>query len=157
MNRNVRPPSLRVQPRAQIRIANGDNLTPGADYASNSPIIVAGGQGWNEAVNAASEKAWFASFSSSVSAEVFANRRARCGLALTPVASGRKHFPGRSDTVLVCWRGLVTHWPRRRRAAQVALEALVSSVCVWRCEYEPVKPHESFVRAFVPRAITRGT
>jgi hypothetical protein len=35
-------------------------------YASNSPIIVDGGKGWNQDVDAASEKSWFQTFSSSV-------------------------------------------------------------------------------------------
>ncbi|KAI0686858.1 hypothetical protein BC835DRAFT_1450643 [Cytidiella melzeri] len=35
-------------------------------YASDSPIIVAGGVGWNQNVDAASEKSWFQTFSSSV-------------------------------------------------------------------------------------------
>ncbi|EKM54178.1 glycoside hydrolase family 79 protein [Phanerochaete carnosa HHB-10118-sp] len=35
-------------------------------YASNSPIIVDGGQGWNQNVDAASEKSWFETFSRSV-------------------------------------------------------------------------------------------
>ncbi|KAI0093447.1 hypothetical protein BDY19DRAFT_983105 [Irpex rosettiformis] len=34
-------------------------------YASNSPIIVAGGKGWNQDVDAASQKSWFQTFSSS--------------------------------------------------------------------------------------------
>lgn len=39
-----------------------------AVWASDSPIIVAGGQGWNQDLDAASEKAWFSTFSTSVSA-----------------------------------------------------------------------------------------
>ncbi|GJE97722.1 glycoside hydrolase family 79 protein [Phanerochaete sordida] len=35
-------------------------------YASNSPIIVAGGQGWSQSVDAASQKSWFETFSRSV-------------------------------------------------------------------------------------------
>ncbi|KAI0344513.1 hypothetical protein BDW22DRAFT_1326510 [Trametopsis cervina] len=35
-------------------------------YASNSPIIVDGGKGWNQDVDAASQKSWFKTFSASV-------------------------------------------------------------------------------------------
>ena len=33
-------------------------------------------------------------------------------LSLLLVASGRKHFSGRGDAVMDCWRVSVTHWPR---------------------------------------------
>ena len=39
-------------------------------YASNSPIIVDGGKGWNQDVDAASEKSWFKTFSSSVRSDI---------------------------------------------------------------------------------------